>query len=505
VTAPFSVSAVVEANTPPTAVRTTNPEAIDVLCEAADIPVSGGNKTKGHSTLPDDASVQRREGGSVKQAQSTSGDVVVASLEEEANVEQPANVPVSAGTEEGHDKGGPEQVQLAEISKPETEQVDVAEGEAGVPATSTPADVEETSICVAQVPSPAEGGNAELPKDGAVLPDGGSAPSMNLRSRPKSPPKVKASAHSPQCASVEVNPGKSLSDLMLCKRGGNSSVPPKLLILNVHGTLVACSLLEDRNPNPRIRCSAKTNMRRVIFRPWLKTFLARCFGHFTVAFWGGNSDSYLLDVLPTMLAGLKGVADPTPLFAWCDKSRSVEQVSDTENSMSGKNLGAVYARWPVFNAENTFIVDSKSARVACNPDANVLINPPFYVKWIRSLADDKDYLKCYLWPLLEALWKCSNVSAFRAKYPQIVNESMAQMIQKRRSRTPYEFLDLVEGEGTCKPRRCVQTASPHLHFIIESDCRLFVRRPRHKRRTAGGRTSRRRRRNVTDLQRRSEF
>jgi hypothetical protein len=117
-----------------------------------------------------------------------------------------------------------------------------------------------------------------------------------------------------------------------------------------------------------------------------------------------------------------------------------------------KNLNVVYEGWPLFTVANKIIVDSKKERVECNPEANIVINSPFYVKWLRTLVDDKEYLKRYLWPLLEAFWKCPDVASFRSTYPQIVNESMGEMIQKRRNGTPYEFLDVVEGEGTSKLR-----------------------------------------------------
>jgi hypothetical protein len=41
----------------------------------------------------------------------------------------------------------------------------------------------------------------------------------------------------------------------------------KLLVFNVHGTLLDCSLLEERNPNNEIRPSMKATSRRVICRP----------------------------------------------------------------------------------------------------------------------------------------------------------------------------------------------------------------------------------------------
>jgi hypothetical protein len=62
--------------------------------------------------------------------------------------------------------------------------------------------------------------------------------------------------------------------------------PTKLLIFNVHGTLLNTSLLTQYNPNPNIRVTQKTTSRRFVFRPWMIEFLGRCFKLFKVALWG---------------------------------------------------------------------------------------------------------------------------------------------------------------------------------------------------------------------------
>jgi hypothetical protein len=58
----------------------------------------------------------------------------------------------------------------------------------------------------------------------------------------------------------------------------------KLLVFNIHGTLLDCSLLIDKNPNIAIWPTLTTDKRRVIFRPGLIDFLTRCFMRFDVAF-----------------------------------------------------------------------------------------------------------------------------------------------------------------------------------------------------------------------------
>ena len=39
----------------------------------------------------------------------------------------------------------------------------------------------------------------------------------------------------------------------------------------------------------------------------------------------------------------------------------------------------------------------------CNPEANIIIPPAFYVEDITKLADDNNYLRCGLWPILQGL------------------------------------------------------------------------------------------------------
>jgi hypothetical protein len=77
--------------------------------------------------------------------------------------------------------------------------------------------------------------------------------------------------------------------------------PTKLLVFNVHGTLLDSSLLSQPNPNPTIRVTKKTGTRRFVFRPWMIEFLGRCLKNFKVAFWGIKSGAYMEEVLCEML------------------------------------------------------------------------------------------------------------------------------------------------------------------------------------------------------------
>jgi hypothetical protein len=69
----------------------------------------------------------------------------------------------------------------------------------------------------------------------------------------------------------------------ICRRVP-SAERKKLLIFNVHGTLLDCGLLIDKNPNTAIRPTIRTEKRRVIFRPCLIEFITKCFLRFHVAF-----------------------------------------------------------------------------------------------------------------------------------------------------------------------------------------------------------------------------
>jgi hypothetical protein len=88
----------------------------------------------------------------------------------------------------------------------------------------------------------------------------------------------------------------------------------KLLVFNVHGTLLDCSLLLDKNPNTAIWPMLRTAKRRVVFRPGLIDFLNKCFVHFEVAFWGEKNEVYMDDVVPSMLRRMKEGSTFRPLF-----------------------------------------------------------------------------------------------------------------------------------------------------------------------------------------------
>jgi hypothetical protein len=88
----------------------------------------------------------------------------------------------------------------------------------------------------------------------------------------------------------------------------------KLLIFNVHGTLLDRNLLRERNPNSAIRSILNTKSHRVVFRPWLVEFLSRCFKNFKVVFLGSKNEGYMQEIAPAMLGRLKGDTGCSPCF-----------------------------------------------------------------------------------------------------------------------------------------------------------------------------------------------
>jgi hypothetical protein len=102
----------------------------------------------------------------------------------------------------------------------------------------------------------------------------------------------------------------------------------KLLVFNIHGTLLDCSLLIDKNPNTAIRPTLTTDKHRVIFRPGLIDFLTRCFMRFDVAFWGTKSEMYMREIVPAILGRMKDGSKSTLVFVWSTKECEVTKFED---------------------------------------------------------------------------------------------------------------------------------------------------------------------------------
>jgi hypothetical protein len=232
----------------------------------------------------------------------------------------------------------------------------------------------------------------------------------------------------------------------------------KLLVFNVHGTLLDTSLLTSPNPNVKIRVSKKTSTRRFVFRPWMMEFLGRCFKMFKVAFWGIKSREYMEEVLREILPVFSHLEGHKPLFTWA--ARDCELIDkDEDNQMWGKPLSKVWAQWPCWNGTNTVILDHHEPRVDCNPQWNVIVPPPFYVEHLQDLSDDKEYLRKNLWPALELLyshedlgsfWSSVNLSAMPAGVCGLQSFSRSMAVHRPCTPAPESTEQVPGGEGICE-------------------------------------------------------
>jgi hypothetical protein len=255
---------------------------------------------------------------------------------------------------------------------------------------------------------------------------------------PKPPPRIQPKRSTK--AATEVKPFSSPS------RGNGGR--QKLLIFNVHGTLLDCSLRSETNPNSKIRPTLKTQRRRVVHRPWLQPFLSKCFLNFTVAFWGSKSKEYMDDVVPTLMEGRKVSHQFAPLFTWSGKDcEAVEFQGDTPVGW-GKPLSKVYSKWPQFSPENTLIIDNNIARISCNPAGNVIISSPFYVAGLAKLADDNRYLELVLWPVMEAYLTVQDAKDFRLKSREILQRYASTCTGLTENQLTILRAIMLEGEGS---------------------------------------------------------
>ena len=237
--------------------------------------------------------------------------------------------------------------------------------------------------------------------------------------------------------------------------------PPKLLIFNVHGTLLDCSLLSSPNPNTSIRWTTRSLTRRIVFRPWLIEFIGKCFKNFRVAFWGIKSMSNMEDVVAEMMRELSGPSSHKPVFCW--SAKDCEEVSSHSGASKWKKpLSKVWGMWPEFHEGNTLIIDHMAALVDCNPVENIIIPPSFYVDSMTTLGDDNNYLRLHLWPLLKGLVRSLDVHQCRNRLPnnkQAIGDHARNLHAEgrttRSSKMKQPAIKLsgqpeVSGEGTCE-------------------------------------------------------
>jgi hypothetical protein len=117
---------------------------------------------------------------------------------------------------------------------------------------------------------------------------------------------------------------------------------PKLLICNIHETLLDYSLIAERNPNSSIRYTWKTKTHRVVYRPWIKEFLWRCFKNFEVTFWDRKSDTYLAKVVPVLMGTLTTKKGMKPYFVWSSKQCAAIEYDDGAPTAWDKPLEKVF-------------------------------------------------------------------------------------------------------------------------------------------------------------------
>ena len=167
----------------------------------------------------------------------------------------------------------------------------------------------------------------------------------------------------------------------------------KLLVFNVHGTLLDSSLVAEKNSNTTIRATLTFDNRRVIFRPWLIEFFTRYFINFEVAFWGSKSKLYMDEIVPALLERIEDNESHPPLFTWSTKEYEATDFEDGLPIAWEKPLEKVFRTYPDFNLSNTMIVDHKPCRLGRNPLGNLIIPTAFYVENMQKLGDDKGFLK----------------------------------------------------------------------------------------------------------------
>ena len=293
-------------------------------------------------------------------------------------------------------------------------------------------------------------GNVDMPQP--LSPGKRATPKRRRKNKHQSPSKVGGSASQEAHASDQVSSDN--------ERIG-THFPVKLLIFNVHGTLLDCNLLSDPNPNTSIRTTTRSLTRRIVFRPWLTEFIDKCFKHFRVGFWGIKSTANMEDVVAEMMRKFNGQDSHKPVFCWsakeCEEDRDNIGVSKWK-----KPLSKVWGIWPEWNEGNTMIIDHMGALVDCNPVDNVIIPPAFYVQNMTKLADDHNYLRSHLWPLLKGLVNSVDVRQFRSVLPKskqaIGDQSQslhagARTTRRSKMKLPATNLSAepqMTGEGTCE-------------------------------------------------------
>ena len=157
------------------------------------------------------------------------------------------------------------------------------------------------------------------------------------------------------------------------------------------------------------------------------------------------------DIIPAMMERQKTGPHFSPLFVWVEKDCEATEYEGTILIAWGKSLKEVYGLWPRFSPSNTLLIENKLSQVACNPLAKVIISKPFYVAQMTKLADDNNYLKDILWPMLEQLSDSTDIIHFQSHFRGSVDSRATKVHQICDDRATIDDSVTVEGEGTCEP------------------------------------------------------
>jgi hypothetical protein len=160
-----------------------------------------------------------------------------------------------------------------------------------------------------------------------------------------------------------------------------------------------------------------------------------------------------------MMRRVEGLESHKPLFTWSAKECE-EHSKNSGVSRWKKPLSKVWSTYPLWNESNTMIIDHIGAVVNCNPVANIIIPPASYVENMKKLADDKNYLKHLLWPLLESLAGSPDVQQFRSGQPaapkgadDTKSNAAGRATRSSKMKQPQSKMSLhpkFSGEGTCE-------------------------------------------------------
>ena len=170
------------------------------------------------------------------------------------------------------------------------------------------------------------------------------------------------------------------------------------------------------------------------------------------------------DMVLVMLGRLRGEEDHIPCFVWSGQECEPVECWDVGTFAGGKSLERFYKRWPCWNASNTIIIDYNFGCMACNPRSNIIILCSFYVEQLKKLADDKNYLKSRLWPMLQGLFDAANVQEFNREFPHSVDIPDTTIVENCKEISASQSHNRLQGRGTHGPQFILSSCLLTLHL-----------------------------------------